>query len=175
MSETAALEYTDTEAGGDGPGLRVPFTANSNRLSHPARRRLTTLVITKLALDVLFVVTLAVYSHAVTFHPFFSGSLDHADGTSVRGWVVDRAQPDKPVEVHLYVDGKFAAVGLADQPRPDVSAKGYAQDERHGFIFNFDPPLVGEHEARVYAAHASRSDTRRTLQQIGNSFRFDAK
>ncbi|HZT58305.1 MAG TPA: hypothetical protein VFA21_06700 [Pyrinomonadaceae bacterium] len=175
MSDAAVEEQTDTEADGDEPGLRVPFPSTSTELAPAKRSRLTTLVVAKLTLDLLFVCTLAVYSYAVAFHPFFSGSLDTADGRSVRGWVVDRARPESAVEVQLYVDGRFVADGFADQPRPDVSARGYASDERHGFVFNFDPPLVGEHVARVYAVYASRADSRRTLQQIGSAFRFNAK
>ncbi|HST53563.1 MAG TPA: hypothetical protein VLJ61_16245 [Pyrinomonadaceae bacterium] len=175
MSDAAVEEQRNTEAEGCEPGLRASFSDDSNGLAPVARRRLTTLVIATLTLDLLFVAALAVYSHAVAFHPFFSGSLDQADRASVRGWVVDRARAESVVEVQLYVDGKFVSDGFADQPRPDVSAKGYAPDDRHGFVFNFDPPLAGEHVARVYAVHASRSDSRRTLQQIGSAFRFDAK
>lgn len=173
MRDAVALEHKDTETGGHAPGLRVPFPAPS--LSTAARRRLTTLLFAKLVLDLIFVAALAVYTHAVAFHPFFSGALDNADSTSVRGWVVDRAQPDAAVEVQLYVDGRFVSDSQADQPRPDVSAKGFAPGERHGFVFILDPPLRGEHEARVYAIHASRGDTRRTLQQIGSPFHFTAR
>src|SRR5437588_12767476 len=133
MRDTAELEQTDAETEGEQPGLRVPFSARATALAPATRRRLTTLVIAKLALDLLFVAALAVYTHAVAFHPFFSGSLDHADGVSVRGWVVDRAQPGTAVEVQLYVDGKFVSDSLADQPRPDVSAKGLAPHARPAF------------------------------------------
>jgi hypothetical protein len=174
MRDAAASEQTetDTETEGREAGLRVPFPA-APALALAARRRLTTLLFAKLTLDLLFVAALAVYTHAVAFHPFFSGSLDSADGAGVRGWVVDRARPDAAVEVQLYVDGRFVADALADQPRPDVSAKGYAPDERHGFIFMPGPLARGEHEARVYAVHASRAGARRTLQQIGSAFRFN--
>ena len=175
MRDAAALEHTDTETGGREAGLRVPFPAHASALAPAARRRLATLLLAKLTLDLLFVAALAVYTHAVAFHPFFSGSLDSADSSSVRGWVVDRARPGAAVEVQLYVDGRFVSDSLADQPRPDVSAKGFAPDERHGFVFALDPPLGGEHEARVYAVHASRGGARHTLQQIGSPFRFTAK
>lgn len=170
MRDAAACSQTDAETGGRGAGLRVPFPAPA------ARRRLQTLLLAKLTLDLLFVAALAVYTHAVAFHPFFSGSLDSADAAGVRGWVVDRTQPGAAVEVQLYVDGRFVSEALADRPRPDVSAKGFAPDERHGYVFTLDPPLVsGGHEARVYAVHASRGGARRTLQQIGSAFRFTVK
>jgi hypothetical protein len=166
-----ALIDTETEA--EGPGLRVPFSVPA--LPAHARRRLANVVVLKLTLDLLFVCALAVYTHAVAFHPSFNGTLDYADGRSVLGWVVDRAHPDAPVEVQLFIDGRFAAAGFADEPRPDVSAKGFAPDERHGFVFRLEPPLYGEHEARIYAVYASRSGARRTLQQIGSPLRFVLK
>jgi hypothetical protein len=185
MTDAAEREQMDaemnTETGAEGPGLRVPFSAHApdatsaHVLNTTARRRLATVVVAKLTLDLLFVGALAVYTHAVAFHPAFSGTLDYADGRSVRGWVVDRAQPDAAVEVQLYVDGRFVAAGFADEPRPDVSAKGFAPDERHGFVFKLEPALYGEHEARVYAVHASGGGARRTLQQIGSPLRFVLK
>jgi hypothetical protein len=175
MSDAQALERTDTETEGQGAGLRVPFPAPAATPGASARKRLTTLLLAKLTLDLLFVCALAVYAHAVAFHPFFSGSLDSADPSGVRGWVVDRARAGESVEVQLYVDGQFVADSLADQPRPDVAAKGYAPDERHGYVFALGPLAAGTHEARVYAVHASRADTRRTLQQIGAAYRFNVK
>jgi hypothetical protein len=188
MSDAAALEREDTETRGTEPGLRVPFNAGGESVdaaeesrarvdarSAVRRARLTRLLLAKLTLDLLFVAALAVYTQAVAFRPFFSGSLDYADSKSVRGWVVDRSEPAAAVEVQLYVDGNFAAAALADEPRPDVSEKGYAEDERHGYVFNLGGMKAGEHEARVYAVHASRNGARRTLQQIGGALRFTVK
>jgi len=192
MSDASALEREDTETGGLEPGLRVPFNAGvgaraagdsgavktgaSEASRAGARRaRLTRLLLAKLTLDLLFVAALAVYTQAVAFRPFYSGSLDYADSKSVRGWVVDRSEPAASVEVQLYLDGSFAAAALADAPRPDVFEKGYARDERHGFVFKLDNVKAGEHEARVYAVHASRSGARRTLQQIGGALRFTSR
>ena len=187
MSEAAALEHENTETRGAEPGLRVPFNAaeesraaEDSRASEASRAsvlraRLTRLLLAKLTLDLLFVAALAVYTHAVAFRPFYSGSLDYADSQSVRGWVVDRSEPAAAVEVQLYVDGSFTASGVADEPRPDVSEKGFAEDERHGFVFNLGRMKAGEHEARVYAVHASRAGARRTLQQIGGALRFTSR
>jgi hypothetical protein len=91
----------------------------------------------------------------------------------VRGWVVDRAEPERAVEVQLYVDGRFVAAGVADRPRGEVSAGASARDEGGGgFVFEFDTLPAGEHEARAYAVRASRGGARRTLQQIGDPLRF---
>jgi len=188
MSEAAALEHENTETRGTEPGLRVPFNAggeavNASKESRARvdaraavrRARLTRLLLAKLTLDLLFVAALAVYTQAVAFRPFYSGSLDYADSKSVRGWVVDRSEPAAPVEVQLYIDGGFAASALANEPRPDVFEKGFAEDERHGFVFNLADTQTGEHEARVYAVHASRAGARRTLQQIGAALRFTSR
>jgi hypothetical protein len=194
MSDATALERNDTETAAAEPGLRVPFNAHAASHSHadpldandetrapvdshsPTRRaRLTKLLLAKLTIDLLFVAALAVYTHAVAFRPFYSGSLDYADTKSVRGWVVDRSEPGAAVEVQLYIDGRFAASALADEPRPDVSEKGFAEDERHGFVFQVNVTTPGEHEARVYAVNASRGETRRTLQQVGGALRFTSK
>jgi hypothetical protein len=188
MSEAAALEHENTETQGAEPGLRVSFNApeesratDDQRNAHDETRarvrraRLTKLLLAKLTLDLIFVAALAVYTHAVAFRPFYSGSLDYADSRSVRGWVVDRAEPASAVEVQLYVDGGFAADALAGEPRPDVFEKGFAEDEHHGFVFRLGPMQPGEHEARVYAVHASRAGARRTLQQIGGALRFTSR
>lgn len=188
MSDAAALERGDTETLGTEPGLRVPFNAGGESVGASEesrarvdaraavrRARLTRLLLAKLTLDLLFVAALAVYTQAVAFRPFYSGSLDYADSKSVRGWVVDRSEPAAAVEVQLYVDGNFAAAALAGEPRPDVSEKGYAEDERHGYVFNLSDMKAGEHEARVYAVHASRNGARRTLQQIGGALRFTSR
>ena len=189
MSEAAARELEGAEGNpGEGTAPRAPLhmsesqpapaspRAETAALTPAAARRVTTLVIAKGALDLLFVSALAVGFSYFAFHPHFRGSLDHADARSVRGWVVDRARPERPVEVQLYVDGRFVAAALADRPRPDVHARGYAPDERHGFVFDLGDSLQGggEHEARVYAVHSSDDGERRTLQLVGRPLRFGA-
>jgi hypothetical protein len=172
MTDAAARKLTDTEAGTDTPGLRVSV---SDELAAPrpdARRRLSNLLLAKATFDLLFVCALAASFYYAAFRPSFRGALDHADATSVRGWVVDKRDPARRVEVHLYVDGRFALAGRADAPRPDVQARGYAADTHHGFVLRLAPLPPGEHEARVYAAHESAAGRRRTLQQIGDALRF---
>jgi hypothetical protein len=199
MTDAAARKpNADTEAGSDTPGLRVSVSdaAVEGRapaldedggaatldeegrvvtLRPAARRRLFNLLLAKAAVDLIFVCALAAGFYYAAFRPSFRGSLDHADAQSVRGWVVDKRDPGRRVEVQLYVDGRLAAAGEADAPRPDVAAEGYAEDERHGFVFPLEALPPGEHEARVYAVHASAAGSRRTLQQIGRATRFVVK
>jgi hypothetical protein len=177
MTDAAARKPVDTGAGTQEPGPRVSVSGQEGGgagpvLSPRARRRLVNLLLAKAAVDLLFVCALAAGSHYAAFRPSFRGSLDHADAASVRGWVLDRAEPGRRVEVQLYIDGRPAASAEASEPRPDVAARGYARDERHGFVFLLDRLPPGEHEARVYAVHASDGGRRRTLQQIGGATRF---
>lgn len=137
-----------------------------------ARRRLADLIIAKAFLELLLLAALAVGFHYVAFPPSFQGSLDLADARSVRGWVVNRARPGEAVEVQLYIDNQLVAGGFAGELRPDVYARGYAPDARHGFVFQLDPPREGAYEARVYAVHASGGGARRTLQLVGGPLRF---
>src|SRR5205085_6221649 len=121
----------------------------------------------KLVLDLIFVCGLALYTHAVTFGRGFDGDLEHADHSEVSGWVVDLEHPGAPVEVQLFIDGRFEATFLASEPVPD---EGPAESVKHGrraFLFRFAQPQEGEYQARVYAVREGRGGARRTLQQIG--------
>ncbi|MEP6743085.1 MAG: hypothetical protein ABJB61_11350 [bacterium] len=138
----------------------------------PAFRRLINFLIVKSMLDVLFVGVVAVGFYYRAFDPYFQGTLDEAGPEQVAGWVVNQRAPDAPVEVQLYIDGRFADSRAADYPRPDIVAAGAAADARHGFFF-YTPPLeAGEHEARVYVVHASFGGRLRTLQLLGTPARF---
>ncbi|HYP52542.1 MAG TPA: hypothetical protein VEQ42_03325, partial [Pyrinomonadaceae bacterium] len=141
-------------------------------LPRARRERLARLLVGKSVLETLFVVALATGFHYAAFNPHFRGSVDRADARTVEGWAVDESAPDARVEVQLYLDGRHAGVRLADRPRPDVRDAGRARDERHGFSFDTPPLAPGEHEARVYAVHASGAGRRRTLRQIGPALRF---
>jgi hypothetical protein len=168
MSDAAAREQADTtEAGTRAPGLRVPFSAGGERPAVRARGRLVKLIAAKLALDLLFVCGLALYTHAVTFKRGFDGELEHADGLRASGWVVDLEQTGEPVEVQLFLNGRFAAATLAGEPAPGGSPEGSAGHGRRAFVFRFGQPRYGEYEARVYAVREGRGGARRTLQQIG--------
>lgn len=166
MSDAAARVQTDTEAGTDVSGLRVPFAAGGER----RRGRLVKLIAAKLALDLLFVCGLALYTHAVTFERGFDGALEQVDGRGARGWVADLGRPGEPVEVQLFLNGEFVASATATEPRPDDAASGSKGGVRRSFVFEFQ--RSGEYEARVYAVRAGRDGTRRVLQRIGEPRRF---
>lgn len=183
MSDAAAREQHDTETDAKGHGLRVPFSEEESprdsldagarasvfEPTHaPAnRRRLVRLIAAKLALDLLFVGAFALYTHAVTFRHGFEGALEHIDGNGASGWVVDHERPGEPVEVQLFLNGKFAAAAVASEPRTDSTPDATGGAGRRSFVFEFR--RYGEYEARVYAVREGRGGTRRTLQLIGSS------
>jgi len=141
-------------------------------VSEDARTRLTKYLIFKSVVEVLFVGALSMGFYLTAFAPNYRGTLDYADAKNIAGWVVNLSDPQAHVEVQLYIDGQFAGDVGADAARPDVVAAGKASDEMHGFIFNTPALAVGEHEARVYAVHASGRGQRRTLQLIGKPLLF---
>ena len=176
MSDAAPREQANTtEAGTQAPGLRVPFSAVEHPRAARVRGRLAKLIAVKLTLDLLFVCGLAVYTHAVTYRTGFAGALEHADGLGVSGRVVDLRRPGAPVEVQLFLDGRFAAATLASEPAPEGARGDSAERGLRAFVFQFGQPRYGEHEARVYAVREGRGGARRTLQQLGEPRRFDWK
>jgi hypothetical protein len=173
MTDAAAREQADnTEAGTQAPGLRVPFSADEVRRASRARGRLVKLIAAKLALDLLFVCGLAAYTHAVTYRNSFEGELEHADALGARGWVTDLEQPGAPVEVQLFLNGRFVASAVASEPAQDEAQGDSRKRDRRSFVFQFEQPRDGEYEARVYAVRVGRAGARRTLQQVGDPRSF---
>jgi hypothetical protein len=157
------------------PVIRSGFgSAVVDRLTAEGGGRLSRALVVKSVAEALFVAALfAAFSYA-HFNPKFRGAVDVADARTVEGWVVDEADPDRRVEVQLFIDGQFVAQRRAELPRPDVLAAGRARQAEHGFRFD-TPPLAAradEYEARVYALHAAPGGERRTLNQIGKTLRF---
>jgi hypothetical protein len=177
MRDDPTLIRARTEAT-DAAGAKADelSTARTGAFVSPAARgRLTSALLFKGALDLLFVAALAVGAHYVAFRPHFRGVLDKAGPRAVEGWAYDRADPRRPVEVQLYLDGRFVAAGFADRPRPDVRAAGLAAHERVGFDFRLDPPVERPAEARVYAVTRSAGGARLTLRQIGGALRINPR
>lgn len=146
MSGPHGRAQNNTEAGSQGPGLRVPFTA---------RPRLVKLLVAKAALDLLFVTALALGSGYVPLRARFRGAFEHADPRTIRGWVADTAEPGRPVEVQLFLGDHFAASTVA----------GDSEDGRRVFVFHLQTPAADE-EARVYAVEPGDDGTRRALRLL---------
>lgn len=105
--------------------------------------------------------------------PYFRGWLDEATPVTVRGWVVSREVTDAPVEIHLYIDGRFAESRKTDQPRADLAAKGLPASGKFGFLFLTPALTPGEHEARVYAVREASGAEGRSLRLVGRPRKFN--
>lgn len=145
---------------------------NSGTPERDARARLTQLLIAKSVIEALFVGVVAVVFYYTAFSPHFRGWSDVADARRIAGWAVNEAAPHEPVEVQVYIDGRFAGDVLANLARPDVLAAGRSTTDSCGFQLDMPPLAAGEHEARAFAVHASDNGARRTLQLIGVPIRF---
>jgi hypothetical protein len=99
---------------------------------------------------VCVVVTLAAFS---TFSPQLRGAIDVADGARIAGWVHDPRSASAPLEVQLFIDGRLAAMELAEGKRPDLVESGVTANPDHGFDFDLAPLNLppGRHTAQVYA------------------------
>ncbi|MGI8733290.1 MAG: hypothetical protein ACR2LM_08310 [Pyrinomonadaceae bacterium] len=133
--------------------------------------KLYRILIGKSIAETLFVAVLAVGFFFTAFPPYFHGFGEATPG-SISGWAVNSRAPFDRVEVQLFIDGSFAASGVANKSRPDVSQAGWSPDEWHGYSFPITQLSVGVHEASVYAVHESGGGIRRTLQLLGYPIRF---
>lgn len=115
----------------------------------------------------------SVVVYTLLFPPHFRGWGEVVtERRAIAGWVVNARDAAERVEVRLYLDGRFAGSTVAESPRPDVVRAGRAKDERCGYEFKIPRLEPGEHEARVYAAHATRGGSYRTLLLTGTPLRF---
>jgi hypothetical protein len=137
-------------------------------------KKLVNLLIVKSIIETVLVSTIALAVYTDAFPPTFKGWGEAVPETqTIAGWAVNVAEPWQRVEVQLFIDGKLIETQVAQQPRPDVLAAGWAKDEWHGYNFVVPGLSVGAHQARVYALHSSRNGGRYTLQMLGDPIRFD--
>ena len=108
---------------------------------------------------VCVVVSLAAFS---TFSPQLRGAIDVADQTRIAGWVNDPWSPTRSLEVQLFIDGKFIASQLADQPRADLVSAGVTTGPNHGFNFRLEQFNIssGKHSAQVYAVREAAGSSK---------------
>lgn len=144
--------------------------ARQNRMKMPSAR-LVHVLVGKSIVETLLVGGLAVFTFITLLPPYFHG-WSEVTQTGISGWVVNNAAPRERVEVQLFIDGRFAADGLANQRRTDVVAAGWSKDEWHGYTFPVTSLNAGLHEARIYALHASGDGVRKSLQLVGDPIRF---
>lgn len=96
-------------------------------------------VILPIALQIVIAVILLGIGAPETFaaSPDPIGALDHASfapgGLTVTGWALDSDAGTNPIDVHIYLDGIFAAPANANGNRPDIGALFPQYGGDHGF------------------------------------------
>lgn len=135
--------------------------------------RLVNLLIGKSIAETVLVGAIAVGVFLNAFPPVFHGWGEAVvESKEIAGWAVNDADPWTPVEVQLFVDGKFDRAQTAHLWRPDVVAAGWSKNELCGYRFALPSLPAGTHEARVYALHESGGASRYTLQLLGDPIKF---
>jgi hypothetical protein len=135
--------------------------------------QLVNLLIGKSIAETILVGAIAVAAYLNAFPPTFHGWGEVVpERHSIAGWAVNNAAASEPVKVQLYIDGKLKGAQDANLWRPDVVDAGWASDLWHGYEFALPSTEIGNHEARVYAVHASGGASRYTLQLLGDPIRF---
>ncbi|HBX50877.1 MAG TPA: hypothetical protein DEH02_07400 [Bacteroidales bacterium] len=87
------------------------------------------------------------------------GFLDNVSQTSGSGWAYDQDAGTLPIDVHIYIDGRFYAAVTANQSRPDLVTAGITPNAEHGFSFTitgYDPTRA--HEVIAYAINYGGGD-----------------
>ncbi|RIJ69817.1 hypothetical protein D1871_21425 [Nakamurella silvestris] len=77
-------------------------------------------------------------------------------GVIVAGWAAYRGTPQRPLKVHVYLDGTLVTQVTADQPRPDVARKFPGVSADTGFRVFLPVGLTAQiHTVCVYAIRAA--------------------
>jgi hypothetical protein len=90
------------------------------------------------------------------------GALDEVTGgeasVRARGWAID---PDTtgPLQVHVYVDGRFSGSWTADASRPDVGAAHPGYGDRHGYDVVINGVPAGARQVCTYAINVGPGTT----------------
>ena len=110
-------------------------------------------VLAKSFVEVVLVCVVATLAAFSTFSPQLRGAIDVADQVRIAGWVHDPQTPEQPIEVQLFIDGKFIGTMRADERRDDLVQTGATTQPNHGFSFSIESLNLtnGEHQAQAYA------------------------
>ena len=77
------------------------------------------------------------------------GHTDSVSRTAVNGWAADFDDPDRVVDVSIFLDGRKLTQIACDLPRPDLQQIGTFGEGMHGFRFKFPEPLSRDGTRRV--------------------------
>ena len=80
------------------------------------------------------------------------GYLDNVNQSVGNGWAYDQDAGTLPIDVHIYINGRFYAAITANQSRPDLVSAGITPNPEHGYTFTITGfNTACAHEIVVYA------------------------
>lgn len=82
-------------------------------------------------------------------HNLLQGHVDRITRQVVTGWAADAAAPDDRIAVSIFVNGRKLVQLDCDQPRLDLRHLGLYGEGRHGFRYEFAPPLPDTEATRI--------------------------
>lgn len=132
-------------------------------------RRLAGVLLVKAACDLTFVAALVIAFLLTVFDMSLDGRFEVTNGY-VTGQI-RAARGGEPLELQLFVNGKFIAHQVADCGAAKADA-GHAANEPCRFRFPLPELERGEHEARIYAMNGETGGVRRAMQLVGAPQRF---
>ncbi len=160
----------------DGTWLRVRFQVELMQMQKGTSMatKLLRAIIAKSFIEIALVCAVATLAAFATFSPQLRGAIDVADQSRIAGWVHDPQSPDAPLEVQLFIDGKFRAAKLADELRDDLVRAGATTRPNHGFSFPIEEINLptGEHSAQVYAVRNAAGSSKVLLPITNSSLKF---
>lgn len=82
------------------------------------------------------------------------GHVDRITRQVITGWAADTDAPDERIAIAIFVNGRKLAQLACDQPRPDLRHMGLYGEGRHGFRYEFTPPLSVVEAAKIAVRYA---------------------
>ena len=114
--------------------------------------RILCAIIAKAMIEIVLLAGIASYAAWENFHPLVRGSLDLVGVDQISGWAADPGSGEDPVEVQLFIDGRFHAAQRAANSRPDLVVAGATSTSAHGFSFDLRTASLsrGRHTLNVF-------------------------
>jgi hypothetical protein len=83
-----------------------------------------------------------------------SGYVDVVSADRIIGWAFDRADPDRRVDIIIFLDGHKIGQVTCDLDRPDLKKSGKHGDGKHAFVFEFSDPIATVVERTISIRYA---------------------
>lgn len=80
----------------------------------------------------------------------YEGAIEEASPAELRGWALNASEPDKPLILHLYIDGRYRLAFEPDAYRRDLQDR-FGGHGRYGYVLGLTGLIAGGPSAQVAA------------------------